>query len=275
MTLLEEHRELFGCSKPIIGCLHMMALPGTPFHDPETMNLEAQIKRLKADAKILMELGFDACVFANEGDRPYITEVGPEVIASYVRIATEVSKDLKIPYGCGVLIDPKATIAIAQAIQAKFVRTYVGNSFAGSFGYQNFNPGEIFRYQKQIGAEHIKVYTYFEAHGGTCLDTRTTQDQIAGGFEVYPIAGMLIGGPRAGLSPEEAHFKNIKQKFPDKPLILGSGAQKDNIAQLLQYADGVIVGTTIKKDKYLYNEIDYQRAKEFIEAARNADIPEL
>ncbi|MFI3284045.1 MAG: BtpA/SgcQ family protein, partial [Erysipelotrichaceae bacterium] len=208
--------------------------------------------------------------FANEGDRPYLTTVGPEVIATYVRIATEVSKELTVPFGCGVLIDPKATIAVANAIGAKFVRTYVSNSYEGSFGSQSFNPGEIFRYQKAIGAEKVRVYTYFEPHGATCVDTRPVSEQIDSGFAVMPIAGMLVGGPRAGLPPEQAHFRKIKEQFPDRPLILGSGANKDNIQDLLPYADGVIVGTTIKEGKYLYNPIDYDRAKEFIEAARKA-----
>ena len=265
--LLEEHYKTFGCKKPVIGCLHMAALPGTPYYDDE-MTIEKQIIRLKQDAKIFMDLGFDAVVFANEGDRPYLTEVGPEIIASYVRIATEVSKTLTIPYGCGVLIDPKATIAVAKAIGAKFVRTYVSNSYTGSFGYQNFNPGEIFRYQKQIGAEAVKVYTYFEAHGGVCFDTRETKQQIGSGFAVMPISGMLIGGPRAGLAPEEAHFAKIKQAYLDIPLILGSGSNKDNVSKLLPFADGVIVGTSIKKDGYLYNQVDYERAKEYINAAK-------
>jgi len=38
---------------------------------------------------------------------------------------------------------------------------------------------------------------------------------------------------------------------------------------MLKYADGVIVGTTIKKDGYLFNPIDYDRAKAFIEAAKS------
>ena len=106
--LMKEHKEVFKVDKPIIGCLHMMALPGTPFHD-EKVTLEDQIIRLKKDAKIFMDLGFDAVVFANEGDRPYLNTVGPEIISCYTKIATEVSKDLTIPYGCGVLIDPIAT----------------------------------------------------------------------------------------------------------------------------------------------------------------------
>lgn len=267
--LLEEHRALFGTDKPVIGCLHMMALPGSPYYTSEN-TLESQIKRLNHDAEIFMDLGFDAVVFANEGDRPYLNQVGPETVANYTRIATEVSKKLTIPYGCGVLIDPYASIAVAHAIGAKFIRTYVSNAYVGSFGPQAYCPGEIFRYRKQIDAEEVHVYTYFEAHGGTCLDSRTTEQQIEAGFGVMPLAGMLIGGPHAGLPPEEAHFINIKKAFPDIPLILGSGSNKDNISTLLKYADGVIVGTSIKRDGNLYNEVDYDRAKAFIEAAKKA-----
>lgn len=267
-TLIENHKKIFNTDKPIIGCLHMMALPGTPYYVKEN-TIEKQIERLKHDAQILMDLGYDAVVFANEGDRPYLTKVGSEVIANYTRIAVEVSKILTIPYGCGVLIDPIASIAVAHAIGAKFIRTYVSNSYVGSFGPQSFNPGEIFRYRKQVDAEEVNIYTYFEAHGGICLDSRKTEEQIEAGFGVMPLSGMLIGGPHAGLPPEESHFIKIKEKFPSIPLILGSGANKDNIKTLLKYADGVIVGTSIKKDGYLYNPIDYDRAKEFIEVAKS------
>lgn len=266
-TLLEQHFELFGTNKPIIGCLHLMPLPGTPYYDP-SITIDEQIERLKREAKILMDLKFDAVVFANEGDRPYLTHVGPEVIASYVRIVSAVLPEITVPYGCGVLIDPKSTLAVAKAIGAKFVRTYVANSYEGTFGTQQFSPGEIFRYQKQIHAEDVSVYTYFEAHAGICLDTRELEDQVGSGFAALPIKGMLIGGPRAGLPPEASTLARIKEKFPDYPLILGSGGTVENIQELLQYADGVIVGTTMKKERYLYNEVDYENAKKFVEAAR-------
>lgn len=264
---MKEHYDIFKTEKPIIGCLHMMALPGTPYFD-KSNTIEAQIERLKKDASIFMELGYDAVVFANEGDRPYLTKVGPEVIATYTRIATEVSKILTIPYGCGVLIDPCASIAVAKAIGAKFIRTYVSNSYVGAFGPQSFNPGEIFRFRKQIEAEDIHVYTYFEAHGGTCLDSRTVAEQVEAGFGVMPLSGMLIGGPHAGLPPEQSHFASIKKEFPNIPLILGSGANPNNIKDLLPYADGVIVGTSIKEEGYLYNPVSFDRAKSFITSAK-------
>ena len=265
--LMQKHRETFGVDRPVIGCLHMQALPGTPFADPK-MTLEEQIERLKKDAHTLQEAGFDALVFANEGDRPYLTPVGPDTVANYVRIATEVAQEIKVPFGCGVLIDPIATLAVAKAIGARFVRTYVSGSYEGLFGSQKFNPGEIFRYQKQIEAQDVRVYTYFEAHAGTCLDTRSSEAMLEAGVANLPIAGALFGGAHAGLPPEESHIAHLKDQFPQVPILIGSGGRVDNIGKLLPHADGVIVGTSIKYDGLLWNNVDPARAEAFIKAAK-------
>lgn len=265
--LMEKHFETFGVKRPVIGCLHMQALPGTPYADPE-MTFEEQIRRLKADACTLQDEGFDALVFANEGDRPYLSKVGPETVAGYVRIATEVAQEIHVPFGCGVLIDPFATLAVAKAIGAKFVRTYVSGSYEGLFGSQKFNPGEIFRYQRQIEATSVRVYTYFEAHAGTCLDTRTSEQMLEAGAANMPIAGALFGGAHAGLPPEASHIIELKKQFPEVPIMIGSGGTVDNIGTLLPNADGVIVGTSIKKDGVLWNNVDPVRAAAFIKAAK-------
>ena len=102
------------------------------------------------------------------------------------------------------------------------------------------------------------------------MDTRPIEAQISSGLAALPIAGILVGGPRAGLPPETSAFANVKKAFPEIPLILGSGANKDNIADLMPYCDGLIVGTTTKRDQYLYNEMDPERAKAFITAAKAA-----
>lgn len=270
-TLMEAHEQTFGTKKPLIGCLHMAALPGSYYADP-TMTYKDHIRRLKEDARVLMEEGFDACVFANEGDRPYLSRVGPETVASYTRIAAEVAEILTIPYGCGVLIDPIATLAVAKAIDARFVRTYVTGTYNGLFGWQSFDPGEIFRYQKQIGAESVQVYTYFEPHAGTGMDSRPVVSQVDAALMNLPIAGVLMGGPRAGLPPQASALGTVKEHFPEAPLILGSGGRVDNIQELLTIADGVIIGTSIKKDGILWNQIDPVRAAAFVKAARGTNV---
>jgi membrane complex biogenesis BtpA family protein len=267
LELMDKHCETFGVPKPVIGCLHMQALPGTPYADPK-MTLEEQIRRLKTDAITLQNAGFDALVFANEGDRPYLTPVGPDTVANYVRIATEVISEINVPFGCGVLIDPIATLAVAKAIGAKFIRTYVSGSYEGLFGSQKFNPGKIFRYQKQIGAEDVRVYTYFEAHAGTCLDTRSSAAMLEAGVANMPIAGALFGGAHAGLPPEASHIAKLKSMFPNVPILIGSGGTVENIHELLPHADGVIVGTSIKYDGILWNNVDPNAAEAFIKAAK-------
>ena len=265
--LMEKHRATFGVPRPVIGCLHMQALPGTPYADPK-MTFGEQVRRLKADARTLQDAGFDALVFANEGDRPYLTTVGPETVAAYVRIATEVLSEVSVPFGCGVLMDPFATIAVAKAIGAKFVRTYVTGSYEGLFGSQRCCPGEIFRYQRQIEASDVRVYTYFEAHAGTSLDTRSSEEMLEAGVANLPIAGALFGGAHAGLPPEESHVASLKARFPEVPILIGSGGTVDNIAGLLAHADGVVVGTSLKVDGLLWNNVDPARAEAFIKAAK-------
>ncbi|HWS41721.1 MAG TPA: BtpA/SgcQ family protein, partial [Pseudoflavonifractor sp.] len=67
--------------------------------------------------------------------------------------------------------------------------------------------------------------------------------------------------------PQASSLGRLKERFPQVPVILGSGGRVDNIAELLGIADGVIIGTSIKKDGILWNQVDAQRAAAFVKAA--------
>jgi uncharacterized protein len=49
---------------------------------------------------------------------------------------------------------------------------------------------------------------------------------------------------------------------------VGSGSNRENIGPFLQYADGVIVGSSLKKDGVMQNPVDLQRVREFMDAVR-------
>lgn len=268
MTLMEKHINTFKTDKPLIGCVHLTALPGTPHYDP-TVSFKEQVERAKREAIALQEAGFDALIFANEGDRPYLSTVGPEVIAAYTRIAAETLSVVKIPYGCGVLVDPVAAIAIAKALDAKFIRAYISGVYADMCGLNVFKPGEILRYRRNISAEDVNIYCYCDAHGGTSLDTRTQSDIADTAFSVLDPAGVLVPGQHAGLAPSFAEVEAIKKRFPDKPILIASGVTPDTVKEALRISDGMVVGTYIKKDGILWNEIDPERARFFVEKARS------
>lgn len=267
MTLMEKHKQIFKTDKPIIGCVHLAALPGTPHYDP-TVSFKEHVERAKREIIALQDAGFDALVFANEGDRPYLSTVGPEVIACYTRIVSQALDVVKIPYGCGVLVDPIAAISIAKAIDAKFIRAYISGVYADMCGLNIFKPGEILRFRKNIGAEDVNIYCYCDAHGGTALDTRSQSDIADTAFSVLDPAGVLVPGQHAGLAPDFAEVEAIKKRFPDKPILIASGVIPSTVKEALRISDGMVVGTFVKKDGILWNEVDPERAKIFIDAAR-------
>ena len=57
---------------------------------------------------------------------------------------------------------------------------------------------------------------------------------------------------------------------PEAPLLVGSGASPETVAELLSVADGVIVGTSLKRDGRLANPVDVERVRRLVAAARGA-----
>ncbi len=267
-NLMEEHKKRFGCDKPIIGCLHMRALPGTPMWD-SNFTIDDQIKSLKEQAHILIELGFDGAVFANEEDYPYVENVSPGVLAAYTRIVTEVSKELTIPFGVGIMNDPYSAISVAKAVGATFCRGFFAGSQVGNYGDIKKTPGDIWRYAKSIGAEDVAVYSSFEPHNGSSYDTRTTEEMFNTIYKDVPVAGYSMNGPKKNQEPADSMIAKCKALNPNIPISFNNGANPKNIKKMMDYCDMIVVGTTLKKDHYLFNPIDYNNAKEFIIAARS------
>src|SRR5207249_4103071 len=62
--------------------------------------------------------------------------------------------------------------------------------------------------------------------------------------------------------------QGILQSCAHVPLLVGSGATPETAAALLSIADGLIVGTAVKRDGILANPVDPGRVRQLVEAAR-------
>lgn len=60
--------------------------------------------------------------------------------------------------------------------------------------------------------------------------------------------------------------KEIKTLFPEETILIGAGLNKYNILEQLKYADGAIVGTSIKNGDF----VDYTKAKELVDIKNNS-----
>jgi len=59
------------------------------------------------------------------------------------------------------------------------------------------------------------------------------------------------------------------KELAHRPVLVGSGATEENIAHFLQWADGVIVGSSLKRGGDPTAPVDEERVVRFVAAARS------
>ena len=153
--------ELLKTKKALIGMVHLPALPGAPCY--RGASVEEIMSQVCRDRDALIDAGFDALSFSNEGDAPFLSQAPVETVALMSRLIHEASQGLDVPFGCGFLVDAKATLALARAVGADFVRVSFGVT-AGMFGFSDSPAGPLLRYQKEIGAEDVALLINVSAH---------------------------------------------------------------------------------------------------------------
>ena len=107
--------------KVVIAMAHIGALPGSPLYDADG-GVKKLIQGVLKDVDALQTGGVDAVMFGNENDRPYVLKAPPEGVAAMTSVIQAVKPHLKVPFGVNYLWDPVASVAIAAATGASFVR---------------------------------------------------------------------------------------------------------------------------------------------------------
>ena len=260
-------QELFGVAKPVIAMAHLPPLPGTPRHDP-ALSFDAMIERVRQDVQHLYAAGVDAVMFCNEDDRPYQFHAGPEAIAAMTRIVTELRPKDR-PFGVDYLWDPIAAMAVASATGAAFIREVVTGVYESDMGLWAPDAAELYRFRQRVNAEHVRIFANVTPEFASPLGTRTVAQRAKSAVVSSLVDAILIAGPMAGAEPDYSAVEEAKQAVgADVPVLLNTGAKKENIARYLQVADGVIVGSSLKVDGYTWNPVDPQRAQAFMDEVR-------
>src|SRR4026208_2309213 len=93
--------SLFKSCKPVIGVIHVGALPGTPRGSEGV----AELMRIARDeARVYRECGVDGLIIENMHDVPYLKgAVGPEIVAAMTVIGLEVKSECGLPVGIQIL----------------------------------------------------------------------------------------------------------------------------------------------------------------------------
>lgn len=262
-------RELFHTEKPIIAMCHMRALPGDPGYD-SAKGMEWIVEMARADLRALQDGGVDAIMFSNEASLPYLTKVEPITTACMARVIADLHSDIRVPFGVNVLWDPTASIDLAVATGGQFVREIFSGVYASDFGLWNTNCGEIIRHQHAVHGQGVKLFFNIVPESAVYLAQRHVVDIAKSTVFVSNPAALCVSGLTAGAEASSQTLQLVKEAVPATPVFANTGVRVSNVAQMLAIADGAIVGTTFKRDGYIWNEVDVNRVREFMQAAKAA-----
>lgn len=231
-------------NKKIIGMIHLWKIRWIKNHE-----LKEVIKKWIYDLLQLEEGGIQYACLINESDIPYTITISDQERDTFLEIAKEIQKIAKIKlWICVLYNDWKATLDIAKAIHANFVRidTFVDlvESDAGII-YPQAN--EIKRYQKEIWAENIELLTDIHPKYKKMIEEKTLYDSANQAFKSWSnwiIVTWKCSWDVACLN----EIKNLREKLWKGKIYLWSWASSDNIRDYFKYVDGAFVWTSLKKN---------------------------
>ncbi|MEX0368192.1 MAG: BtpA/SgcQ family protein [Ruegeria sp.] len=264
--MTENFARVFGAIKPVIGMVHIGALPGAPLHDPSVDLLAAA----RADLHALQDAGFDAVMFGNENDRPYEFQVDTASVATMAHLIGQLRSDITVPFGVNVLWDPMATVALGVATDASFVREIFTGTYASDMGPWTPDAGKAMRYRNRLGRPDMAMLYNVSAEFAHSLDQRPLPDRARSAvFSSVPDA-VLVSGQITGEAAEMSDLAAVKAALPDMAVMANTGVKHDTVADVLSVADGCIVGSSLKVDGDTWNPVDPDRARDFMDRARKA-----
>ncbi|UCF90445.1 MAG: BtpA/SgcQ family protein [Desulfobacterales bacterium] len=259
--------EVFGCRKPIIAMCHLNALPGDPSFD-KAQGMQGVVEWARKDLLALQQGGVDAVMFSNEFSLPYLTRVETVTVAAMARVIGELLPDIGVPFGVNVLWDPAASLDLAAATGARFVREVFSGVYASDFGLWNTRCGAVVRHQHGIGAENVKLLFNIVPEAARYLADRDIVDIARSTVFNNRPDGLCVSGLTAGVQTDRNILQNVKDAVPDTPVFANTGVRLENVDEQLGIADGAVVGTTFKYDGVFANHVDHKRVKAFMDKVK-------
>jgi len=262
---MKKFNSIFKVTKPIIGMIHIKALPGTP-HYKHSINYI--LDQALIEVEIYKSAGIDSLIIENMHDIPYLkNDVGHEISTMMSIIGYEIKKAFKKTCGIQILAAAnKAALAVAKSANLDYIRAegFVFGHLADE-GYIDANAGELLRYRKAIDAENIAIFTDIKKkHSSHAITADISIADTAKAAAFFLSDGLIVTGTGTGIAADKEEVKATK-KACNLPVIVGSGITIHNVAQYLPLCDGLIVGSEFKHSGYWANDLDRDRILRFME----------
>jgi membrane complex biogenesis BtpA family protein len=259
-------KDLFTAQKPLIPCIHLLPLPGSPRY---TGNMREVYNTALSEVAIFTRYPIDGLIVENFRDVPFYPSTLPaETIAALASVTREIVKAVQMPVGVNALRnDASAALAIATATEADFIR--VNMHMAVVVSDQGIIQGTSHETLRLRAALHSKVLIFADAgvKHATPLGERGLVAEARDLTERGLADALIVSGAFTGSAtrPEDV---DIVRQHTTLPVLIGSGATPDNLQHVYAKVDGLIVGSYFKKEGKAENLVEEARVKAFTDAIK-------
>lgn len=260
MNVIED---VFGVRIPVIGVVHLKALPGAPLYQDESV---ADIAAVAVEhARAMVDNGVNGLIVENFGDVMFQKRVGPEVTAAITFIGSEIARAVDVPMGfCVLQSDAIASLAIAKALNSAFVRVpYYTETSIVDAGMMDSIAAEALRYRKNIGCS-AKIFADVHIKHSYPLAQRPIELAAEDCWHRGLADAVIITGLKTGGATDPEDVKRVRRALPDLPLLVGSGVTEENVFDYIDYVDGIIIASSLNIDGKVENGPDPARIEKFV-----------
>lgn len=264
--------QIFRRSKALIGMIHCPPFPGSPRYRGESLNqiYDACLR----DAEFLINNGLHGLIVENHGDVPFSKpdDIGPETPAFMAVVVERIKRNFDVPIGINVLANaPITAFAIARATDSAFIRVNQwANAYIANEGFMEGRAAQAMRFRSALRGEGIKVFADSHVkHGSHSITSDRSIGELTRDLDFFDVDAVIATGHRTGDSATLEEIEEVADAT-SLPVLVGSGVDADNIAQILTRASAVIVASSLKKDGVWWNPVDPEKVRSFVTAATPA-----
>lgn len=266
-TILDS---IFGTAHPVIGVVHLLPLPGSPRWGG---SLDRVLDRAVADSRALKAGGAHGAIVENYGDLPFVPgNIEAATVASMTAALRACVEATRLPFGVNCLRnDAPSALAVALAGGGRFVRANVHTgAMVTDQGILQGRAAETMRDRTRLRAGHIAVFADILVKHASGFDARDPRRAVRDVVERGLADVVIMTGSATGSKPDLREVALARDEMPATPLLVASGIEPLDLPIVAQLADGLIVGTSLKKGGRTANPVDPAKVRELVKAAKRA-----
>jgi len=254
-------------NKFLIGVVHLRPLPGSPRWDGQ---FERILERASADALAYEKGGAQAVIIENFGDVPFTKgSVPPETVAAMASVGLMIRASIKLPIGFNVLRnDARAALALCTACGGEFIRVNVHcGAMLTDQGLIEGKAYETLRVRRDVCPD-VQIFADVHVKHAVPLGDWPLEVAARDTLERGLADALIVSGTGTGVASDLDDVKRVRAACPRAKILLGSGVTAANVGAYLPFVDGVIVGSSLKREGKVHHPVDARRVAALAKAIR-------